>query len=206
MAGQRKLKGRYDTANVQALPQGLADLPRRSSIDTVIGAVDDPMEQHRSFDDPKRKRILVNVNRRVDLLELERSHKRISEAAYRTGRMIQAVLERASGARTGGGEEGCIRADPITARELKMIYAIEDASTVIAWMDAIEREIGLIDAMIVRQVIGDNRSFEDVAILRGIPGDRSAWYFARRFREALEYLSETWGKRGTGILRMVDTA
>jgi hypothetical protein len=81
-----------------------------------------------------------------------------------------------------------------------MIYALEDAHTVVAWMTLIEQSIGVIDALIVRQVLGDRRSYEDVAVLRGMPGEKSTRYFARRFRDALEYLSDDWAKGGIGGL------
>lgn len=188
-AVKKKQLGRYDTANVQMLPQGLADLPRRSSIDTVVAAVDDPMEHHRSFDDPKRKRILARVNRNVDILEMERSHKRISDGAYRMGRIIQAVFERAAGVRDEGlNLLSGVRADPVTAREVRMVAALDSARASVELIDKIRQCIGYIDALIVRQVIQDGWSYEQVASSRGLAGARLVSYCAGRFRDALEAL------------------
>jgi hypothetical protein len=53
----------------------------------------------------------------------------------------------------------------------------------------------MIYAAIVRQILGDNRRFADVALprhqasLRG--GDRDVAYVARRFRDALETLGSS---------------
>jgi hypothetical protein len=53
-------------------------------------------------DGPEAAPVLAAVNRRTDLLEEERAHKRITEDEYRVGRAIQAVFELSSRARRIG--------------------------------------------------------------------------------------------------------
>jgi hypothetical protein len=49
--------------------------------------------------------------------------------------------------------------------------------------------LGRIDANIVQRVLGENKSFAEVATLQGKSGERGTRYIAARFRDALEALA-----------------
>src|SRR5512136_2755133 len=79
--------GRYDARRSARAPaNGLATPPPSLNVRTAVAAVPDPLEPG--------ARILATVNRRTDILEIERSHGRISEAAYAVGRILQQAFER----------------------------------------------------------------------------------------------------------------
>ena len=139
-------------------------------------------------------------NRRVDVLEDEISNHRISTSQYEIGRIIQAVFERASGARLGSGGmgEGGSR-DQTIANELKVIYAIEDAETVRRYVARIERVIGTVGARFLRQVLADGTTFAQYAEARGKGGDRGRNQIGEHFRLLLEGLDDAWAARGAAI-------
>lgn len=139
--------------------------------------------------------ILATVNRRVDVLEDERSHGRISEAAYREGRVAQAVFERARGPGSSNWSAET-RVDAFTAKELSIIYALDSAARIQRLVDWLRGELGRIDANILQRVLGEQKSFGEVATLQGKSGDRGISYVAHRFRDALEALASARAARG----------
>lgn len=162
----------------------------------AIGAVPDPYAPE--------GRIEVRVNRRVDVLEGLRSRGHISVSEYEVGRAVQAVLERASGAKLGsGGWNPGNKADQTIAHELAIIYAVEDSRVVAQWVDRIVRALGMLDARLLRRILGERRTFEEVAALQGKGGERGRRYIAERFRDALTALDEAFAARGlvTGEIR-----
>ena len=136
---------------------------------------------------------------------MERSHGRITTSEYEVGRTVQAVLERASGARLGsGGWNPGNKADTTIAHELAIIYAIEDARVIRAMADRVVRAIGMIDARLLRRILGEGRSFSEVsAILGKGTGEKGTRYIAERFRDALEELDKAFAAKGivTGEIR-----
>lgn len=161
----------------------------------ALVAVADPLPNSRG---PAGQRILANVNRRVDILEWERSHARISDAAYFAGRVAQAALERANrGVGSSTWSQGS-RVDAERAKELGIIRALESARMVEAHLRHLQVTLGKVDAAIVRQVLGDNLKYGDVRL----PGRSNVvsgyeTYIARRFRDALELLGEEEIARGS---------
>lgn len=143
----------------------------------------------------------VPYNRRVDVLEEERANHRISVSQYETGRIIQAIFERASGAKLGSGgwSQGGSR-DQTIAHELQIIYAIEDAETVKRYVTRVERAIGTVGTRFLRQILADRVSFAQYAAARGKAGERGLAQVAGHFRILLEGLDDAWAARGATVL------
>lgn len=208
--GPRKTFGRYDFTGARE-PRGGRGKPARSvHVRTATVAVDDPGELLRSesgrlvLRQEPSGRLLVNVNRRVDLLEHERAHGRISDAAYGIGRLVQAVFERYRGPGCGSQWREGDHVDADLAHELAIIYGLENAEAVRKLVAKIRREIGRIDANIVQRLLAQRQSFAQVGQLIGRGGERGSAYIAQRFRDALEALSETFAARGKGKPRLLD--
>lgn len=187
---QRDPRGdRYDRRGAYQHGAGLAQPARKQVVPTATVAIDDPL-------DPG-KRLLATVNRRVDILEDERAHGRISVSQYETARQVQAVFERASGARLGSGgwEVGGSR-DQTIAHELAIIYAIEDARTVQRLLGRVTRAVGEVGARFLKQILADRNTFAAYAQARGKGGERGTAQVAGHFRLLLEGLDEAFASRG----------
>ena len=202
---------RYDLAEARDLGQRGRPTTTKN-IETSTVAVEDPRPDR---DSGPGQRVLATVNRRVDILEHERAHGRISNDAYREGRLVQALFERA-GLSGGSTWSDGARVDAEVAKELKIIRRLDDSRLIGKMVDEIEKTLGAIDARIVRQVLGDNRSYAQVAQPLDLksaaaragaadwqPLGRGGWqkpargdvrrarigYVAQRFRDALETLA-----------------
>ncbi len=187
---QRDPRGdRYDLRGAYQHGAGLAQPPRKQAVPTATIAIDDPL-------DPG-KRLLATVNRRADILEDERAHGRISVSQYETARQVQAVFERASGARLGSGgwDIGGSR-DQTIAHELAIIYAIEDARTVQRLLGRVTRAVGEVGARFLKQILADRNTFAAYAQARGKGGERGTAQVAGHFRLLLEGLDEAFASRG----------
>jgi hypothetical protein len=160
----------------------------RQQARTAIGAIDDPWGT-------RGERLVATINRTVDILEDERSRHRISEAAYREGRMAQAVFERARGPGSSNWQGGS-RVDAHTAKELTIIYALDGARRIQDLVHDLRMQLGRIDANLVQRIVGEGKSYAEVAALQGKSGDRGVRYIAARFRDALESLAEARAARG----------
>ena len=189
-AVKQKPAGRYGRADGAHWPaNGVARPPASLNIRTAIGQVPDPMEPGRN--------IHVATNRAVDVLEEERARGRISEAAYMTGREVQAVFERA--ARLGmptRSWDGGSRVDAAAAHELAIAKNIDAARACDREMDRLEAAVGQIGARFLREIIAEGTSFRAYAERRGWAGDRKVAYVGDRFRMALEDLAEFRAARG----------
>ncbi|TGD94049.1 hypothetical protein [Methylobacterium nonmethylotrophicum] len=187
---QRGPRGdRYDRREAYQHGAGLGQPARPQAIPTAIVAIDDPLEPG--------KRLLATVNRRVDILEDERSHGRISVSQYETARQVQAVFERATGARLGSGgwNVGGSR-DQTIAHELAIIYAIEDARVVRALLGRVEKAVGTVGARFLKSVLADRQTFAQAAEARGKAGERGTSQVAAHFRILLEGLDEAFASNG----------
>ncbi|SEQ49326.1 hypothetical protein SAMN05216548_10536 [Faunimonas pinastri] len=178
---------RYDTADAVPPIGGVARRPLSPNLPTAQIAVPDP-------ENPK-ERILARVNRNVDLLELERSHGRISEAAYMVGRIIQAVFEQAAGVRMGGGWAGGEKVDAATEDEIRLIRTLAKARLADDYVKRIEKVVGEVGAKFLRRLIMGEASFASEGAARGKGRDRGAAYAGDRFRWMLEEISEAWAGR-----------
>ncbi|CAL8981856.1 hypothetical protein RHODGE_RHODGE_03993 [Rhodoplanes serenus] len=181
--------GRYaDRRSVRTPAQGLARPPAGAAIRTAVVAVPDPMEPG--------ARLLATVNTRTDILEDERSHGRISEAAYQVGRMLQEAFERTArlGSSSSWNDGG--RIDMAERHELAIGYAVQDARRLQALMRRVENAVGVVGARMLRAVIGDRTSFAAIAAARGRAGDRATRQAAAHFRMLLEETAEHFAARG----------
>lgn len=182
---------RYNLDRAQPPPAGVGRPPRSRNAFTAVVAVEDPIPDA----DGRRGRVLATVNRRVDVLEYERSHGRISDRAYAVGRIVQAVFERARGPGAGSQWREGDRVDAVVAQELAIIHAIQDARRVQIYVKRIRLAVGRIDANLLQLILGEHRTFADVAALRGQAGREGTHYWAQRFRDALDDLAEAWERR-----------
>jgi hypothetical protein len=194
----RRSLGRYAFRGGQAVPppdaampaNGIASPPRTRNISVAIGAVPDPFDH--------RARVLATINRRTDLLELERSKGLISEAAYRTGRTLQLAFEKASRIGPGGQWTERERVDGATRHEDMIGYGLEDAQKIRALMRRVERAVGVVGARFLRQIIGDRITYSRYAAARGRGSERGAAQIAAHFRILLENLADEWATKGRG--------
>lgn len=186
-ADRRKLETPADRHRANQLRRN-PPTARRTEIDERPVVLEDPIEPG--------KEVCATLNRRVDILEYEKAHRRITEQQYCLGRIVQAVFERSSGRIGSGGFNAGSRVDMVTANELRMIYAVDDARVVRAYMDRITRALGHIDMRILRQILGERLTFAQVAEARGRAGRQGTSYYADRFRDALAALGEAWAAKG----------
>lgn len=170
---------------------GRATPPEKSRLNAVTRIC--AIEIENPSDPGSVERITATVNTSVDTLEAERSRRGISEAAYRTGRVLQAVFERSRGHRRASGNwlNEASRSDPAMAQTAAMIYAIEDARRCLELKQNMVDAVGQIDARLVEHVLADGWTYEECAVARGRDGERGRWYMGTRFRDALEALAES---------------
>lgn len=187
-------QGRYDGNHLDTYT-GLNRATPPLNVRTAIGKVQDPSER-----DPTvpQQRIAVTINRNVDVLENERSHDRISEAAYRVGREIQRAFERQNQLRTTFRAEPGGSRDVAYAHEMAIGYAIEEARAVEEIVARVSGAVGPVGARVLRAVIGEGKTFKQMAEARGRSGDRGINSAADQFRWLLEDLAEAWAARGKG--------
>ena len=192
----RRTLGRYDGRPARA-PGDLARPPASLHVRTAVAAVPNPF-------DP-RERIAVTTNARVDILEAERlayvtsrGKTGISEAAYLTGRNIQAAFE-LSGKSSSNWCDGQGRGDPTTARELQLVHGLERAERAIQLEKDIRRIVGESGGAMVRLILGDRMSYGEVAHREGRSADYGKRQVGARFRWLLESIAEAReAKRGRG--------
>ncbi len=171
---------RYDGSreNTWHPSEGLGSMPPSANADTTVAAVTDPWGDG-------RERVLVTVNRRVDVLETERSHDRISDAAYTTGRVLQAAFERQG--RVGGSNwAGTSRRDPREVQSEVMVRTISNAMELNVLMHHVRGYVGERNLRILRRVLGDRLSFAECASFEGKAGPRGQAFITESFRVALE--------------------
>lgn len=162
---------------------------RKGPVTTSTVAVADPFSPG--------TRVLASVNRNIDVLEMERSHGRITVSQYEVGRQVQAILERGVGARLGSSSyEVRGTKDLSIAHELAIIYAIEDARLVASLKDKIMRAIGATGARFLAEVLTGRQTFAQYAEARGKGGERGTAYIAEHFRILLESLDEDFAAEG----------
>jgi hypothetical protein len=194
MASPRGRADRYelnkaaDTGQRASLPPN-AIRSGNVAIDTV--AVPDPKPHP---DRGPGQRLIATVNRRVDILEHERSHGRISNEAYLEGRLVQAIFER-TGLSGGSTWNAGSRVDAEIAKELAIIRRVDTARAITVRVELLKNALGLVDAEIVRQILGENRKYVDVVLPQRMataetPRERGVSYIAQRFRDALETLAQ----------------
>lgn len=162
---------------------------RRGPVQVSAVAVADPFAPD--------TRVLAGANRNVDVLEMERSHGRITVSQYEVGRQVQAILERGVGARLGSMSFGVRGTKDLSiAHELAIIYAIEDARLVAALKGKIVRAIGNTGSRFLAEVLTGRQTFAQYAEARGKGGERGTAYIAEHFRILLEDLDTEFAAEG----------
>src|SRR5579863_4897509 len=156
------------------------DLPRNAEVATV--EVDDPLAL-----EPGEKIVALRSIRNDPLGRLH-SHHQIDEAQYRGGRAFQDDWEKAErGPRavdpTREYVDGGQAREPITERQRRAVLRL----------NRIERELGTDGIMLVREVLVQGLTMEQIGLRRGLRGQRWKDYFARRFQECLDRLALIYG-------------
>ncbi len=181
-------RGRYsrrELRDARVPANGVGSRPTSRRVSLALVAIADPF-------DPAVK-LQATVNRRVDILEQEHAHNHITEAAYATGRKMQAVFEQAGaglGSSWGGGDG--TRKVGGSAHEMAIGRRVEAAKAVTVMMAQVERLVGMVGARFLRQVIAEGATFASYAAARGKSGDRAVAQVAAHFRLLLEGLAESW--------------
>lgn len=184
----RRTEGRYGSDRSARMPSnGLAKPLKTKNVAVTRAAVPDPLEPG--------ARILVAANCFVDVLEIERSHHRISEAAYNVGRELQAVFEAATTVGGGGQWRESDRVDPVLAKEIAIHRNIEAARRVDTEMMRLVREVGEIGAQFLREIL-TGITFAQYAARVGSTERRDVALVAGRFRTMLEDIVQCRQARG----------
>jgi len=187
-----KTLGRHDLKGASEPASGYAVPPRSlHNSRTRLGFVAVPDAGHNP-DGRARVRALA----RLDLLDQERRHGLIEEAAYLAGRETERIFERGARVGCGGQWRQGDRVDSATAHELSIVRNTESALRVNAYVAWVVRTLGRRDARILSRILGDRLTYEQCAILEGKSGTRGGWYIANRFRDALETLAEAKAAKG----------
>lgn len=185
----RRTEGRYTSSRSARMPaNGLAKPPKTKNVSVARAAVQDPLE-------PGAK-LYVAANRFVDVLETERSHHRISEAAYIIGRQLQAVFEAAASLGGGGQWRESDRVDPVLAKEVAIHRNIRAARRVDAETARLSREVGDIGVQFLRTIL-TGTTFAEYAARSGARERRDVALVAGRFRTMLEDVVRARQGRGT---------
>jgi hypothetical protein len=186
--GGRARQDRYDLTRAREPANGRGVPPKSKNIVPGLVAVRDPMER----DDPTA-RIVATVNTRTDLLENERSRRRISEQAYLTGRAIQGLYERLDRLGPGGQWAGKNRVDETERHEDVVWQGWVDARTLLRHRARIARAIGQVGMRFLEAILRDRLTFAAYAAARGLRGEHGVTAVAGRFRMLLEDLAKEPG-------------
>ncbi|KQO94634.1 hypothetical protein [Methylobacterium sp. Leaf91] len=144
--------------------------------------------------------VTTTVNRRVDVLAAERSAKRITEAQFQVGRMLQAMWEKQLGVRSGGtwdstmsstGPGSQVVSHAFTIEDIRMLSRIETAKAVKVMNERAARVIGDSGVRFLRAILAEGQSFSGYVIARGrAPSEKASTDIAKRFRWLLDELTE----------------
>ena len=126
-------------------------------------------------------------SRRVDLLQHEHDHGRLSAGALAAGRALEDVF--AAAQRSGGAAWG-ERVDTSFNGDASAANVADAARHVDRAMERVARLVGPVDARLVRRILAEGFDYAGVAAFDGRSGTRAVSYTAQRFRDALEELGE----------------
>lgn len=194
---QRHVDARYDTRGATEPPNGLARLKPEQRLRSRVGAVVDPIPD--PIGTPKeraRGRVAVRINVTTDIIELEHAHGRITSRAYKCGRFLMALFERAHGLkRDASNLEPKDSVNLAYGVEAQIERAIDTAADVVWWSDKIQKSIGRVGLNLVRDVIDSGKTYAEISAARGRgTSERAVAYTADRFRTLLEDLAEDLSK------------
>jgi len=188
MRRPRAAAGRYGSRAGSTQPGGGLARPLPSlNVRTAVGVVPNPLSRDGAP-------IQVRINRRVDLLEQERSHRRISESAYQVGRELQTHYEREA---AGLGELNLERSGSARANtDMQAVYGLESAQDRVHLAARIEKVIGTAGGDFLRASLSGNLSFPQLAASYGQHGERGVAVISGQWRWLLEQLATRWAARG----------
>ncbi len=156
--------------------------------------------EHGYVEDPnpalKGKKQKAAINTRTDALESEYAHGRLSEEAYRAGRIYQRVLELSGGKPTGGGQwmQGD-RVDAASAHEVAIWRSIDTARKAHEMIFALLPVIGILAANVLRMTLLDRLTIAEVAEKYEKVSTRwTVSFYAETFRRALQLVADEWAK------------
>ena len=184
-ADQTRNPGRYGTARMAVMPPDpLPARGRDGKRQVVHGHVDNP-----AGDRTKPQRVAINAH--TDLLETEHAYGRLTPAQYAAARAYQAVLELASGARTGGSAlEPADGGSSITAHEAAIVLGLERARRAVLVQEGVRRAIGGNRAACLVMVLREGAGSRELAVWLGVEPTahhrRHAVEFFRQSVAALE--------------------
>ena len=184
----RRTQGRYGELRSAADPGNLPLPGRRGKAHIAHGSVPDPNPALQG----KRQRVAINV--KTDVVETEYQAGRISEAAYLAARAYGAVLERAAGAPSGGGQwqEGD-RVDAAAAHEVAIRRSLDRTRQAIVIKGEVRAVVGAVGERVLASVLIDRRTLADIAAeISGHANKRAAGHVAWLFRRCCEELADHW--------------
>ena len=128
--------------------------------------------------------------RRLDVLATERSHGRISERAFRIGRIVETTFESAEGFAGSGYFRERVDTSPDYATSA--LHRIDQVKKIRELSSFIERMVGVVGLRLLRSILCHRLTFGQYAADRGRAGPRGAGTTADMFRWLLEDLAEVW--------------
>jgi len=134
---------------------------------------------------------LVRSRRRVDLLETELGHRRISRDAFWIGRRLEKHFEAGSGRGYRSPWPNGPRVD-CSPRQADPLAAIKQAKARVGfeqWVEGIVGRDGLRD---LKALLADGLTFAEFAAQDRKAGERAVRKVANRFRQRLEELARQW--------------
>jgi hypothetical protein len=119
---------------------------------------------------------------------MEHAQRRISTAAYRTGRLFQRVLE---GGRLGGLAKLTWRprVDAAPCAELVIINGLSSAKRRMELETFLVQQVGRIGAAFLRRILVDGSTYAQIAGAAGRGSVREVSFVAKRFRTCLQELA-----------------
>jgi hypothetical protein len=142
--------------------------------------------------DPDRpgKSITVSRNRRVDILEYEFSHHRISREELWIGRLVQGVYERQQ-QNFSSRPRWEPRVDASPLNDLWILHRLDDAKTAKTIEDWLIGQVGATGTTLLRKLLVDGLTYSDIAKSRRL-GKDGPNTIAKLFRIFLEDLASAW--------------
>jgi hypothetical protein len=140
-------------------------------------------------------RVLATVNKRVDVLEHERSHGWITEQAAETGREFQRLHELVDSVPSSNWE-GRSHVDAAAAHEEAIARRHVAVHTIQRYRRQAIKRIGLFGWWFLRRAIVEGVSFQRLGADNGYPNEKGREWAARTFRRLLEEMSLAVGATG----------
>ncbi len=154
----------------------------------VVGAVAVPYAM--ADNDAPPQYIRATVNTRTDILEWERSHARLSEAAYLVGRAIRRHFEaRSNQLSSRHPNPDRVSSDASERQKSAICRGLDQALEIEAFKLGLRAMIGEMGERFLSRFLCDRFSFEGYASQIHVPGS-SATAVAARFRTMLEELAQ----------------